>query len=230
MKNLNIHLQQVFFLSSFFFCLLTNAQQLESLINDGLANNPQIQALQFNYQVEAEKVNEANTLPNTKFSAGYFVSEPETRTGAQVFKLSAKQMLPAFGTITAKESYANANAEAVILDIETAKRKLILNISTSYYNLYALQAKQNVLLENIKLLETYETMALTSVEVGKASVVDVLRLQIRQNELSENLDVIQQDFISEQANLSRLLNKELNTPITIDSSLDIPETEKLIAE
>ena len=230
MKNLNIHLQQVFFLSSFFFCLLTNAQQLESLINDGLANNPQIQALQFNYQVEAEKVNEANTLPNTEFSAGYFVSEPETRTGAQVFKLSAKQMLPSFGTISAKENYANANAEAVMLDIETAKRKLILNISTSYYNLYALQAKQNVLLENIKLLETYETMALTSVEVGKASVVDVLRLQIRQNELSENLDVIQQDFISEQANLSRLLNKELNTPITIDSSLDIPETEKLIAE
>ena len=36
---------------------------------------------------------------------------------------------------------------------------------------------QSVLIENIELLKTYETLALTSVEVGKASAVDVLSFE-----------------------------------------------------
>ena len=56
--------------------------------------------------------------------------------------------------------------------------------------MYANKAKQKVLVQNIELLETYETMALTSVEVGKASAVDVLRLQMRQNELEQLKEVL----------------------------------------
>ncbi len=51
--------------------------------------------------------------------------------------------------------------------------------------MYASKAKQAILVENIKLLETYETSALTSVEVGKASAVDVSRLQKLQNEMQQ---------------------------------------------
>ena len=128
-------------------------------------------------------MNEANTIPNTEFGVGYFVSEPETRTGAQRFKVSAKQMLPWFGSITARENYVGSLADAKYEDIVIAKRKLVTSVSQSYYNLYALNIKQDVLAENIDLLKTYETLALTAVEVGKASAVDVLRLQMRQNEL-----------------------------------------------
>jgi len=97
-------------------CLLvftfSYAQQLETFIDEALANSPEIQKFELNYNIASEKVSEVNTIPNTEFGVGYFVSEPETRTGAQRFKVSAKQMLPWFGNITARENYVSSLADA----------------------------------------------------------------------------------------------------------------------
>ena len=215
-------------LCSLFFFLKGNAQQLEALIEKGLTNNPEIQIFELKHQIAKEKVNEVNTLPNTQIGVGYFVSEPETRTGAQRFKVSAKQMLPSFGSITARENYKNSLADAVYEDIAIAKRKLVASISQSYYNLFALKEKQMVLDENIALLETYETLALTSVEVGKASAVDVLRLQMRQNELEQLKQVLEQDYLAEKTLLNKLLNREKNRTISIDNELTMPSENSLI--
>ena len=215
-------------LCSLFFFLIGNAQQLEALILEGLTNNPEIQIFELKHQIAKEKVNEVNTLPNTQIGVGYFVSEPETRTGAQRFKVSAKQMLPSFGSITARENYKNSLADAVYEDIAIAKRKLVASISQSYYNLFALKEKQMVLDENIALLETYENLALTSVEVGKASAVDVLRLQMRQNELEQLKQVLEQDYLAEKTLLNKLLNREINGTISIDNRLTIPSKNSLI--
>ncbi|GAL64588.1 TolC family protein [Algibacter lectus] len=204
---------------------VSNAQELEVLINEALNNNPEIQKFELQYKRASEKVNEVNTIPNTEFGVGYFVSEPETRTGAQRFKVSAKQMLPWFGTITSRENYVSSLADAKYEDIVIAKRKLMALVSQSYYNLYANKAKQEVLSENIKILETYETLALTSVEVGKASAVDVLRLQMRQNEMQQLKDVLSQQFLAEQTNLNNLLNRENDVTVTVVDSLMMPSED-----
>ncbi|MEN8890084.1 MAG: TolC family protein [Wenyingzhuangia sp.] len=222
MKHIKSHIKIVFVLYSLFFVLKGNAQQLEVLIDEALANNPEIQKFELQYKRVSEKVNEVKTIPNTEFGVGYFISEPETRTGAQRFKVSAKQMLPWFGTITSRENYISSLADAKYEDIVISKRKLMASVSQSYYNLYANKAKQEVLTENIKLLETYEILALTSVEVGKASAVDVLRLQMRQNEMQQLKDVLSQQFLAEQTNLNNLLNRENDIAVTVVESLMMP--------
>ncbi|WP_147677775.1 TolC family protein [Algibacter pacificus] len=204
---------------------VSNAQELETLIDEALNNNPEIQKFELQYSIASEKVNEVNTLPNTEFGVGYFVSEPETRTGAQRFKVSAKQMLPWFGNITARENYVSALADAKYEDIVIAKRKLMVSVSQSYYNLYANNAKQDVLSENIKLLKTYEILALTSVEVGKASAVDVLRLQMRQNEMQQLKDVLSQQFLAEQTTFNKLLNRDKDLEVSVVNELIIPSED-----
>jgi cobalt-zinc-cadmium efflux system outer membrane protein len=212
----------------FFAFAEINAQDLASYIQEAEKNNPEIQAFELRYNIAEEKVNEVNTLPNTEVSAGYFVSEPETRTGAQRARFSVKQMLPWFGTITARENYASSVAETQYIDIAIAKRKLALSVSQSYYKLYAIRAKQLVLDENIELLETYERLALTSLEVGKASAVDVLRLQIRQNELVQQKEVLEQDYLAEQAVFNNLLNRDENIAVVVVNQMIVPEEDVLV--
>ena len=202
-----------------------NAQGLQSYIAEAQANNPKIQAYELRYTIAREKENEANWLPNTEFGAGYFVSEPETRTGAQVARFSAKQMLPWFGTVATRQKYASAMAETDYVDYVVAKRKLALAVAESYYELYSLWAKQGVLDTNIELLHTYETLALTSVEVGKASAVDVLRLQIRQNELEQQKQMLREQFKGEQVNFNNLLNRDTDLTVDLTVSMDIPDRD-----
>lgn len=225
MKHIKINIKRIFVLCAFCFVLSVQSQDLETLIDVALSNNPEIQKFELQYNIASEKVNEVNTIPNTEFGVGYFISEPETRTGAQRFKVSAKQMLPWFGTITSRENYVNSLADAKYEDIVISKRKLIASVSQSYYILYANKAKQEVLNENIKLLETYETLALTSVEVGKASAVDVLRLQMRENELQQLKDILSQQFLAEQTNLNNLLNRENDVAVAVVDSLIMPSED-----
>ena len=212
----------IFVICSLIFVLSAQSQQLTSFIEEALANNPKIQKFELQYKIASEKVNEVHTLPNTEFGVGYFISEPETRTGAQRFKVSVKQMIPWFGTITARENYVSSLADAKYEDIVIAKRKLIVSVSQSYYNLYANKAKQEVFVKNIKLLETYETLALSAVEVGKASAVDVLRLQMRQNELEQLKQVLLQQYLAEQTVFNKLLNRGKSIVINVVNELKIP--------
>ena len=215
----------IFIIISLLVFNFSNAQQLETFIEEALANSPEIQKFELQYKRASEKVNEMNTIPNTEFGVGYFVSEPETRTGAQRFKVSAKQMLPWFGNITARENYVSSLADAKYEDIVIAKRKLMASVSQSYYNLYANRAKQEVLSENIELLKTYETLALTSVEVGKASAVDVLRLQMRQNEMEQLKQVLEQQYLAEQTKFNNLLNRDRTIAVNVINELNLPSED-----
>lgn len=215
---------------SLFTFQLASAQQLQAYIQEAEKNNPEIQAYELRYNIAEEKVNEADWIPNTEFSAGYFVSEPETRTGAQRARFSARQMLPWFGTITARENYASSMADTEYVDIAIAKRKLALSVAQSYYVLYDILGKQKVLEENIQLVKTYEKLALTSVEVGKASAVDVLRLQIRQNELQQQKEVLAEAYLGEQRLFNKLLHREAATAVTVIEELSLPPDDAMYIE
>lgn len=194
--------------------VLVNGQTLHDLIQEAEQNNPKLKAYELRYNASTEKINEAGALPQTQFSAGYFLSEPETRTGAQKWRISGRQMLPWFGTITARENYAQSLADGTYQDWVVARRQLALQLSSTYYDLMALYQERNVLASNIALLKSYEELALTAVQVNKASVVDVLQLQIRQQELEGQDKIVLEKITAVVAAMNALLNSDSKTGIT----------------
>ncbi|MDH3698482.1 MAG: TolC family protein [Flavobacteriaceae bacterium] len=209
------------------FGLTTKAQTLQDYIQEAEANNPGIQAFEKRFLIAQEKINEANWLPNTEIGLGYFISEPETRTGAQVARFSTRQMVPWFGTISARQNLADAMAQTDYQDYVIQKRKIALKVARSYYRLYDNRAKQKVLEENIALLQIYEELALTAIEVDKATAVDVLRLQIRQNEIEQKNKMLQESFLAEQAAFNGLLNREKNAEVNFPQLLSLPDRESI---
>ncbi len=209
----------------FFVSIFAKAQDLENLIQEALSNNPEIQKFDYLYQIASEKVNEVNSLPNTDFNFGVMAIAPEMDMPMEQFSASVMQMLPWFGTISARQNYAASMADAQFVEVTIAKRKLALSVSQFYYLLYEIGAKQEVLTKNIALLKTYERLALTSLEVGKASAVDVLRLQIRQNELQQEKEVLIQRSKGIQAAMNSLMNREHNMAVSVVSSLEIPKDD-----
>ncbi|MGY5356139.1 TolC family protein [Wenyingzhuangia sp. IMCC45467] len=215
---------------SLFTIHLATAQSIESYISEALENNPTIKKFEWKHKLMQEKTNEVNNIPNTEFGLGYFVSKPETRVGAQDFKMSVKQMFPWFGTITSRENYANAVAEVSYEDIAIAHRKLVLDVHQSYYSLYTLKEQNKIIDENLALLKVYETMALASVESGKATVVQVLRIQMRENELIALKQELLETYASEKTAFSKLLNRNSSDGITVVDTLKIPKQEHVVLD
>jgi len=206
---------------------LTQGQDLQSYILEAEANNLELQALGYKNDIALEKVNEVNSLPNTELGFGFFVHETETRTGAQKLRFSVRQMMPWFGTITARQNYASTLANVEYENLVLAQRKLRLAVAQSYYILFAIQAKKDVLDDNIKLINTYETIALNAVSVGKASLVDVLKLQMRQNELNRQKELLNQASRKEETVFNHLLNRDSEMNVSLVSDLTLPELDVL---
>lgn len=208
---------------------LAYGQTLQDLILEAEQNNPELQAYELRYNAASEKINEAGALPQTQLSAGYFVSEPETRTGAQKWRISGRQMLPWFGTITARENYAQSLADGTYQDWVIARRQLVLQVSNIYYDLIALHQERNILESNIALLKSYEELALTSVQVNKASVVDVLQLQIRQQELEGQYRITAEKISAVVTAINTLLNRDSQTRITAIKVSSLPRVDREIS-
>lgn len=215
----------ILILSLFLVSGFAKAQVLEDLIQEAYTNSPEIQKFDVQYKIASEKVNEAKSLRNTDFNFGYMAVAPEMEMPMERFRVSVMQMLPWFGTISARKNYAASMAEAQYVEVVIAKRKLALSISQRYYQLYEIRAKQEVLDKNITLLQTYERLALNSLEVGKASAVDVLRLQIRQNELRQQKEVLLQENKEIQAAINSLMNLPYDKEVVVVGSFEIPEEE-----
>jgi cobalt-zinc-cadmium efflux system outer membrane protein len=214
----------------FLILIPMEAQLLQSYLSEAAENNPEIRAFNLRYDIAVEKSNEQSNLNNTEFSAGYFVSEPETRTGAQKLKLSVNQMIPWFGTNSAREDYAASMAESQLIDVLIAKKKLKFDVSQSYYRLFSINAKKRVATDNINLLKNYERLALTAVEVGRANAYDVLRLQIRQNEIEQKKQIYENDFLAEQIIFNKLLNRNDDVDIILPESIAFPMKESLVID
>lgn len=209
---------------------MAHSQDLMSYIQEAEANNLEIQAYSYRYDVATEKTNEVNSLPNTELGFGVFTSEPETRTGAQKMRFSIKQMMPWFGTITARQNYTSSIANALYEDLVVAQRQLRMAVSQSYYKLYAISAKREVLQENAMLLATYETIILKSVEVGNASLLDVLKLQMRKNDIDRQIKLMDQQYLSEQTVFNHLLNRDVTLDVIVVSNLTLPDHDRITSE
>ncbi|AXT52524.1 TolC family protein [Aquimarina sp. BL5] len=211
-----------FFLLSFLF---SNGQTLQEYIKEAKENNPELKAFQNGLDASIEKVNEAGSLPNTKIGTGYFISEPETRTGAQKARFSAQQDIPWFGTIKARKETASTESDVHKNELEIAKRKITLQVEQTYYKLYELKASQNVLDEQDKLLDTYIEIALKEVENNRASTVDVLKLNIAKNNLENQKEILKGEILTTETALNQLLHRDGFDPLVVPDNLFIPEEE-----
>lgn len=205
-----------------------SAQQLNDYLEEAVTSNPEIRSFELQYNLAQEKASEVNSLPDTEIGVGYFVSTPETRTGAQRARFSVKQILPWFGTIDARVDAQNAMADAQYIDYVVAKRKLQLEVAQNYYALYGINAKMSVLQQNKQLLKTYEELAISAVEVGNASAVDFLKIQIRQNELDAQWQILAEELAASRIQFNNLLNTEVNQVVILPDSLMIPQEEQEI--
>lgn len=214
--------KKIFYLITLLLSTALQAQSLEHYLSLALSNNPQLQALNMRYEIAEEKINQAAAVPKATFGAGYFASEPETRTGPQRFKLSVSQMLPWFGTLKARQDYARSLVETEGLDRLIVERQLALSLAQSYYRLYGYQQKMYIVETAIELFKSYEALALKAVENGSASVVNVLQLQIEQNKLSEEFLKIQELEKAEEVAFANLLSDDSFEGIQFSEMLEIP--------
>lgn len=205
----------IFLMASTF---LVKAQTLDSLLKKAYNNNPELKALQLEYEAALQKGPQVSQLPDPTVGFGIPVLRPETRLGGQVFTMSASQMFPWFGTLKAKEDVVLTMAKSKYERVTVERLNIDYQIKKAYYNLYLLHSKQNILRQNIRIFETLEKVALAKVESGKSIASDVLTVRIKIEEINQQIQILEEQKLAYTATINEAVNNPPNSAIQIDTT------------
>lgn len=203
----------------FLFPTVGRAQAIADLIDIAKNNNLELKALQREYEAALEIAPQLSQLPNPEVSLGGFVAPVETRLGAQSFRIGASQMFPWFGTLDAEAEIAMSDAQALRERVASRALELSYEVKAAYYQWYELDRSQAIIRQNLNLLKVLRQLALTRVESGKGSAADVLRVDLKIDEMEEELTILERTKDKPLADINQVLNRPLSSPIRIQDSL-----------
>lgn len=195
------------------------AQTLSDYLLEAAKNNPGLKARYKDFEVALEKIPQVSSLPDPTFSFGYFISPVETRVGPQQARFSLSQMFPWFGTLKAQENVAALMAEAKYQAFLDERNRLYYKVSAAYYPLYELNQWKKIEEENIRILQSYKTIAQKKFENGNGTMVDVLRVDIILKEAQTTLSILEEKQKPLLSTFNNLLNRGDSTEVTIKDSL-----------
>lgn len=195
------------------------AQPLQTLLDEAKENNLELKILEKEYFAALEKAPQVSQLPDPEVGVGIFPLPVETRLGPQLIRIGATQMLPWKGLLKGKKDLELAKAKALYERTGARALDVFFQIKQSYYQLYQIEKSQTIIRRSIVILETLEKLALTKVESGKATAADVLRVQLKTEELKQELIILEKNKINPTVSINQLLNRSLQTPIVMMDSL-----------
>lgn len=197
--------------------LMAEAQTLDQYLLFAAENNAGLKAKYAEFEASMQRIDQVNTLSNPTFSFGYFISPVETRVGPQRMKFSLSQMFPWFGTLDAKEDIASKLAESKYQEFLAYKLSVFRDVKKAYFPLIELNDHLRLQYENLTILSTYKELATIQFANGKGTMVDVLRIDIRMEEVQTDIQLLNDKMIPLRVHFNLLLNRDSDAVIELDT-------------
>lgn len=198
------------------------AQPLDSILMMVVENNAALKSLHLEFEAEAMKADQVSQLPDPQLGIGVPVLRPETRLGPQVMMVSASQMFPWFGTLNSKKDVVISMSKVKFERIEAERLMIFNKVKMAYFKLQFLKEKERILADILIQLNAMKNISLAKVEAGMTSTANVLRVQLRIDELSITLQKIKHEEQKENAIINEMTLQPTSNRIRTEGLLELP--------
>lgn len=218
---------------TFIFLVIAGAsfgQSLEDYQQQALENNPGLQAKYKEFEASMRRVTQVKGLPDPTLSISAFGRMTETRVGPQMARFTLSQMFPWFGTLRAQGEATTLIAESSFQRFVDEQNKLKFQVAKAYYPLAELKALLEIQQETLKQLGSWKVLSTAKYENGKASLADVLRVDLMIQELETEIALLEQMKRPLSVSFNNLLNRSDSMEVEIsnlpDAEIGLIETQQ----
>ncbi|MEQ8304859.1 MAG: TolC family protein [Cyclobacteriaceae bacterium] len=194
---------------------------LDEYVEYAVQNNPGLKASYSSFEAALEKIPQMSTLEDPNFKVSTFGQMVETRTGQQMARFSLEQMFPWFGTLTEQKDAAALNAEAMLEAFKAERNALIFEVKESYYPLYELDEAIRLNEENLQILSTFKTLAVSRFQNGTGKLSDALRVDLMTNDINTDINILREKRKALVISFNKLLNREEDAEVIVDKPSEL---------
>lgn len=173
-------------------------------------NNPGLEAAFNRWKAALQKVPQARSLDDPKFTYAYYIKEVETRAGPQRHRFELSQMFPWFGKLSAKGDIALEGANIEKQRYESERLKLFFEVKNAYYEYYYLSRAITTTEEHKRLITHLESVARTNYSAGTTPYGDLIKAQVELGKLEDRLLTLRDLRDPMVAKLNEALNRPFN--------------------
>ncbi len=205
-----------------------SVENLTTLVDSALANNPELKSSQARWQMFANKAKQASALEDPMFMfklQNMLVREPfvfnKDPQSAKVIGIS--QQLPFWGKRAIKQEIANLEAESYKWTIEERKLELARMVKETYYQIWAVDKSMEIVDKNLRILADFVTIAESKYSVGQGVQQDIYKAGLEKSKMLDMQITLRQQRKSLEANLNYLLYRPGNTPVGTVADFTLPQ-------
>jgi outer membrane protein TolC len=186
---------------------LTTNSSLSDFLTYALLNQPKVEAAYFDWVASVERITVQRSLPDPQLTFQMDIQDVVTSLMPGLM-----MSFPGMGKLRAAGAVAAAASQGGYFTFKSASLQSAYDVKRTYYRLYFLEEKIRVNRENLGLLQELERLARSQNEVGKATLQDVLRAQIEQERLNNEIVNLDDSRASLLAQWQATLGIEPNEP------------------
>ncbi|MDQ5878591.1 MAG: outer membrane protein heavy metal efflux system [Pseudomonadota bacterium] len=214
---------------------ITPGNGVESLLDYARQRNPELAAMRHEADAANERVTPAGALPDPKLRTELrditrFGEQNPTLSPSRVgsTKYLLMQDLPWYGKRELKREIAEADAEGAKGRAQGTWSDVAAKIKTNYVQLWYVRNNETLMLEILDLMRRFEKVAQARYANGLAMQQDVIRAQVEQTALRNDLIMLDSEKHHLQSRINTLLARPPMAPLANPEHLrPLPSPAKL---
>ncbi len=178
---------------------------LEDYLAYAASNDPGLAAAFMEWQAALSSLPHASSLPDPVFTWGYYIENVETRVGPQRQRFALRQSFPWFGTLSAREGVAAAEAQAAFQNLQDKRLRLFYEVARSYCDYYLLGRRIDITSATIDIYGSWERIARARYASGHEDFVTLSMIEIEVARLEDRLSSLEDSRRSAEESLRSLV-------------------------
>jgi outer membrane protein TolC len=210
---------------------------LGELIEQALAENPEIKAMQRNFDMMQARIPQAKALPDPMLEYGYagnIVPVPpfdlQKGDSSSARMLSFSQEIPFPGKLALKGKMARAEAESEWWNYEQTRLNVVAEVKDAYFEYYYLDKAIDTVTRSKALLEKFAKISEARYSVGKGIQQDVLKAQVEISKLIDQLTVLEQRRQTAVAKINSMLYRDTEWPLGKPEEVKLEAVTQVLGE
>jgi len=200
---------------------------LEDLTRLVLARNPEVLAQQRRAQRLAQRVAQARSLPDPRFSIAPLGQMAETAAGQVELMAGVSQSFPAPGKLDAQARAAQREVEIAQAQLAQTQLRVVREAQQAYWRHYAAVQSVRITRENMAALDQALRIAQARLAAGLAPQDALLRLEVERLELDRLIERDEQERVQAQAALNALLDRPAAAPLPEPAVAEVPDLPQI---
>jgi outer membrane protein TolC len=203
------------------------SENLHTLVETALSNNPELKSSQARWQMFAGKARQAAALEDPMFmfklqnmtarEPFIFNKDPQS---AKVIGIS--QQLPFWGKRAIRQEVAQHEAESYRWSIAERTLELARMVKETYYQIWAVDKGLEIVEKNLRILSDFVTIAESKYSVGQGVQQDLFKAGLEKSKMLEMQITLTQQRKSLEATINFLLFRPAATPFGTVADFNLP--------